>query len=378
MNKVAIIGTAQTKYQKNNPASRAEMAFEVTSKALEDAGLTIKDIDNTVTHCNDYWDGRTISCIALTEATGSDKVHTTNISGDGAYGALMGMMRILSGHFKVALVVAESKGSETVPGIITNAMFDPIYERMLGIDAVNSAALQARRYMSQQGVTAEQCAMVSVKNHKNAKNNPYAHLPMDLTVEDVMKSRILADPIKLYDSSPVSDGACALILAEESVAIERCKKPVWIKGVGVSTDFYHLGDRDLAESEALTAAAKKAYAMAGISAPLKEIDVAEVYDAFSYMELMWMEGLGLVEPGQAGSAIENGVTQMKGVLPINPSGGVLSSHAILVAGLARIAEAALQVRGEAGARQVDGASTALAHGSIGACGQGHCLFVLGR
>lgn len=377
MNKVAIIGTAQTMYQKNNPASRAEMAFEVTSEALEDAGLTIKDIDNTVTHCNDYWDGRTISCIALTEATGSDKVHTTNISGDGAYGALMGMMRILSGHFKIALVVAESKGSESVPGIITNAMFDPIYERMLGIDAVSSAALQARRYMSRKGATAEQFAMVSVKNHKNAKNNPYAHLPMDLTVEDVMNSRVLADPIKLYDSSPVSDGACALILAEESVAMEKCKKPVWIRGVGASTDFYHLGDRDLAESESLTSAAKKAYDMAGISAPLKEIDVAEVYDAFSYMELMWMEGLGLVEPGRAGFAIEKGLTQMNGVLPINPSGGVLSSHAILVAGLARIAEAVLQLRGEAGARQVDGARIALAHGSVGACGQGHCVFILG-
>ena len=376
MNKVAIIGTAQTRYQKNNPASRAEMAFEVTCKALEDAGLTIKDIDNTVTLCNDYWDGRTISCIALTEATGSDKVHTTNIAGDGAYGALMGMMRILSGHFKIALVVAESKGSEAIPGIITNAMFDPIYERMLGSDAVSSAALQARRYMSKKGATAEQFAMVSVKNHKNAKNNPYAHLPMDITIEDVMNSKVLADPIKLYDSSPVSDGACALILADESVAIEKCKKPVWIKGVGASTDFYQLGDRDLAESESLTSAAKKAYAMAGISDPCKEIDVAEVYDAFSYMELMWMEGLRLAAPGQAGSAVEKGLTQMNGTLPINPSGGVLSSHAIQVAGLARIAEATLQVRGEAGARQVDRVGTALAHGIMGACGQGHCVFVL--
>ncbi|MCX6006447.1 MAG: thiolase family protein [Chloroflexi bacterium] len=377
MNKVAIVGTAQTKYQKNNPASRAEMAFEVTSKALEDAGLTIKDIDNTVTLCNDYWDGRTISCIALTEATGSDKVHTTNVSGDGTYGALLGMMRILSGHFKATLVVAESKGSEAVPGIITNAMFDPIYDRMLGLDAVNSAALQARRYMSKYGATAEQFAMVSVKNHKNARNNPYAHLPMDLSIEDVMKSRVLADPIKLYDSSPVSDGACALILAEESFASTKCKKPVWIKGVGSAADLYHLGDRDLAETESLITAAKKAYAMAGISSPLKEIDVAEVYDAFSYMELMRMEGLGLTERGQASSAIEAGLTQMKGALPINPSGGVLSSHAILVSGLARIAEATLQLRGEAGARQVDGARVALAHGSQGACGQGHCVFVLG-
>jgi acetyl-CoA C-acetyltransferase len=288
------------------------------------------------------------------------------------------MMRILSGHFKITLVVAESKGSEAVPGIITNAMFDPIYDRMLGLDAINSAALQARRYMSKYGATAEQFAMVSVKNHKNAKNNPYAHLPLDLSVEDVMKSRVLADPIKLYDSSPVSDGACALILAEESVASTKCKKPVWIKGVGVSTDLYHLGDRDLAETESLTTAAKKAYEMAGISAPLKEIDVAEVYDAFSYMELMWMEGLGLAERGRAGIAIEAGLTQMNGALPINPSGGVISSHAILAAGLARIAEATLQLRGEAGARQVDGARVALAHGSQGACGQGHCVFVLGR
>jgi acetyl-CoA C-acetyltransferase len=118
--------------------------------------------------------------------------------------------------------------------------------------------------------------------------------------------------------------------------------------------------------------------MAGISAPLKEIDVAEVYDAFSYMELMWMEGLGLAERGRAGSAIEAGLTQMNGALPVNPSGGVISSHAILAAGLARIAEATLQLRGEAGARQVDGARVALAHGSQGACGQGHCVFVLGR
>ncbi len=378
MNKVAIIGTAQTKYQKNNPASRAEMSFEVTSKALEDAGLTIKDIDNTVTICNDYWDGRTISCISLTEATGSDKVHTTNVSADGTYGALYGITRILSGLFKISLVVAESKASESIPAIITNACFDPIYERMLGIDSISAAAMQARRYMTKYGATPEQFALVSVKNHKNAKNNPYAHLPMDLTVDAVMKSRMLADPIKLYDSSPVSDGACALILAEENVARERCKKPVWIKGIGVSTDLYHLGDRDLAETGSLTDAARKAYDMAGITAPAKEIDMAEVFDSFSYMELMCMEGLGLVERGKAGRAVEAGMTQMGGTLPINPSGGVLSSNAVLVAGLARIAEATLQLRGEAGARQVDGAKTAVAHGSNGACGQGNCVYVLGR
>ena len=378
MEKVAIVGIAQTKYQRDNPASHAEMAYEVTSKALEDAGLSIQDIDNTVTVCNDFWDGRTISCIGITEATGSHRVHTTNVEGDGTYAALYGMMRILSSHFDVGLVVAQSKGSEVVPGQITNGMFDPVYERILGLDAINSAALQARRYMSKYGITEEQCAMVSVKNHKNAKSNPYAQLPMDITVDDVLKSRAIADPIKLYDCSPVSDGACALVLAQENAANTRCRNPVWIKGVGHCTDAYHLGDRDLVEVDALVAATRKAYEMAGISDPLKEIDVAEVYDAFSYMELMWMEGLGFCERGKAGNAIESGLTQMDGALPINPSGGVLSAHAVLAAGLARIAEAVLQLRGEAKARQIEDAKVALAHGIEGACGQGHCIFILER
>lgn len=378
MDRVAIVGVAQTKYQSYNPASHAELSYEVTRDALEDAGMTIEDVDNTVTVCNDFWDGRTISSMAITEATGSHRVPTTNVEGDGTYGALMGLMRILSGHHRVTLVVAQSKASEGIPSVITNAMFDPLYERMLGIDAVSSAALQMRQYMSKYGVTEEQCARVSVKNHRNARNNPYAHLPLDISVEDVLRSRILADPIKLLDASPVSDGACAIVMADESVAKKRGKRAVWIEGVGHCADAYHLGDRDLGESPALEAAARRAYGMAGVSDPMKDIDVAELYDAFSYMELMWMEGLGFCHQGEAGAVIDRGVTEMKGRLPVNPSGGVLSAHAVQVAGLARIAEAVLQLRGEAGARQVDGAKMALAHGIEGACGQGHCVFVLGR
>ncbi len=378
MDRVAIVGVAQTKYQGHNPASHAELSYEVTRDALEDAGMTIEDVDNTVTVCNDFWDGRTISSMAITEATGSHRVPTTNVEGDGTYGALMGLMRILSGHHLVTLVVAQSKASEGIPSVITNAMFDPVYERMLGLDAINSSALQMRRYMSKYGVTEEQCARVSVKNHKNARNNPYAHLPLDITVEDVLRSRMLADPIKLLDASPMSDGACAIVMADESTAKKKGKKAVWIKGVGHCADAYHLGDRDLADTPALEAAAKRAYEMAGVNDPVNDVDVAELYDAFSYMELMWMEGLGLCRQGEAGAMIDKGVTEMKGNLPVNPSGGVLSAHAVQVAGLARIAEAVLQLRGEAGARQIDGAKVALAHGIEGACGQGHCVFVLGK
>jgi acetyl-CoA C-acetyltransferase len=378
VDKIGIIGVAQTKYQRYNPASHAELAYQVTREALDDAGLTIDDIDNTVTVCNDFWDGRTISCMAITEATGSHRVPTTNVEGDGTYGALMGAMRILSGLHKLTLVVAQSKISEGIPAIISNAMFDPVYERALGVDAISSSALQMRRYISKYGIAEEQCARVSVKNHGNARANPYAHLPLDITVEDVLESRVLADPIKLLDASPISDGACAIIMAEEETARGRCSKPIWIKGVGHCADAYHLGDRDLADVDALISAAERAYKMAGISDPIKEIDVAEIYDAFSYMELMWMEGLGLCERGEAGAMIDSGVTELGGALPINPSGGVLSAHAVQVAGLARIAESVLQLRGDAGARQVDGARIALAHGIEGACGQGHCVFVLGN
>jgi len=377
MERVAIIGVAQTKYQRENPASHAEMAYEVTCKALEDAGLTIDDIDNTVTVCNDFWDGRTISCMAITEATGSHRVPTTNVEGDGTYGALMGVMRLLTGLHKVTLVVAQSKASQGIPQVIANAMFDPVYERVLGLDAINSSALQMRSYMSRYGITEEQCAKVSVKNHGNAKANPYAHMPLDITVDDVLASRVLAEPIKLLDASPVSDGACAIIMAEEETAKRCCSKPVWVMGVGHCADAYHLGDRDLAEVDALVSAAKRAYRMAGIKGPVGEIDVAEVYDAFSYMELMWMEGLGFCDRGEGGLIADSGMTEMNGRLPVNPSGGVLSAHAVQAAGLARIAEAVLQLRGEAGGRQVEGARVALAHGIEGACGQGHCVFVLG-
>jgi acetyl-CoA C-acetyltransferase len=278
----------------------------------------------------------------------------------------------------MTLVVAQSKGSVGIPSLITNAIFDPLYERILGLDAINSAALQARKYMTKYGIQDEQCAKVSVKNHKNAKNNPYAQLPLDITVEDVMKSKMLADPIKLLDTSPISDGACAIILAKESEARKKSNKSIWIKGVGHYTDTYHLGDRDLSDVSCLEAAAKKAYRMAGINNPQKEINVAEIYDAFSYMELMWMEGLGFCNRGEGGSLIDSGNTEMDGLLPINPSGGILSAHPVIAAGLVRIVETVIQLRGEAGARQVERAVVGLAHGIEGACGQGHCVFILGK
>jgi len=378
MDRVAIVGVGQTKHEKRKKGETFDtMVYEVTCKALEDAGITIREIDNVVSVSNDFWDGRTISSMAIQDACGSYNKNISTVEGDGTFGILYGAMRILSENFGTTLVVSHMKGSESHMNLITNAMFDPIYERNLGLDAITSSALQARAYMDKYGITEEQCAKVSVKNHRNAKNNPYAHLAMDLTVDEVMKSRMLAEPIKFLDSSPISDGAAAVILASEKRASTITNKPVWIKGIAHCADAHHLGDRDLAECAALAETSKKAYEMASINDPLREIDVAEVYDAFSYQELMWYELLGFCGRGEGGKLIDERVTDCNGVLPVNPSGGCLSAHPVMVAGMVRVIEAALQIRGDAVARQIPGVKTALAHGINGPCGQSHCVMILG-
>jgi acetyl-CoA C-acetyltransferase len=376
MENIAVVGVAQTPYRgRMRDKTCYDLVYEVTRDALADAGMTIDDIDNVITVSNDFLDGRTISSMAVGEAAGAHDKNISTVEGDGTFGAFYGAMRVLGG-FDATLVVAHGKGSEGDMKIITNAMFDPIYHRHLGIEAISSAALQANAYMDRYGLTEEDFARVSVKNHRNARSNPHANLPLDITVEDVMTSERLADPIKRLDCSPISDGAAAIIIARESIAAKAKTAPIWIRGVAHCSDAYFLGDRDLAESPALRKAAGKAFQMAGIQDPLKEIDVVELYDAFSYMEPLWLEGMGFCEPGKGGRLLSEGVTAMDGAMPVNSSGGVLSAHALLAAGLARIAEATLQLRGEAGDRQVAGARTALAHGINGPCGQSHCVWVL--
>ncbi len=378
MEPVAVVGVGMTDIGKERIAdSFADMIFEAVQRALGDAGMTIDEVDNVITVSNDFFDGRTISSMAIQDACGSYNKNITTVEGDGTFGALFGVMRVLSGSYGTTLVCAHQKGSESQSRLITNAMFDPIYERSLGIEAITSSALQARAYMNRYGVSEEQCAMVSVKNHGNAFKNPIAQLPLALTVDEVMASRYISDPIKLLDCCPLSDGASAIILANEERAKKITKKPVWVKGLGFCCDAYHLGDRDLSEVSSLSQAAKAAYAMAGINDPAKEVGLVELYDAFSYMELMWLEGLGFCERGEGGELTASGKTAMDGELPVNASGGCLSGNPVLVAGLNRIIECVLQLRGEAGEHQAGKAKTALAHGTNGPCGQSHCVWILG-
>jgi len=379
--RVAIVAAAQTKYHLNRAdAEEGELAFEAIKPVLQETGLTYADdgngIDSSVTCSQDFWDGKTISSTSVMSYVGAHLSTEDKVAEDSINAVYCAFGQILSGHHDIVLVVSHCKESQGDKSIIENTAFDPIFMRLLGFDFLTAAALQAKRYMYEYGITAEQCAKVAVKNRRNAKNNPFAQEPMDITVEDVLNSKMLVDPIRLLDTKPTSDGACAMILARENKARKLTSKPVWITGVSNCYEGHYLGDRDLAECDALVSAARRAYDMAGITAPLKEIDLAEISEEYSYQELLWMEGLGFCGRGEAGKLIDAGVTQMGGQLPVNPSGGMLSGNPTVVAGMARVAEAVLQLRGEAGDRQVQGASVALAHGVTGICGQHQCVMIL--
>jgi len=379
MEKAAIIGVGMTRIEaQKSRETFADMAWEAVNRALADAGMTIGDIDNIITTSNDFWDGRTISCMAVGDASGAAGKNISCVEGDGTFGAFYGLARVLSGAYGTTLVTAHSKGSESVSSLITNAAFDPIYDRALGMDMITAAALQASAYMHRTGTTSEQLAAVSVKNHGNARANPMAQLPMEITVADVLASEMIADPLHKLDCSPVSDACCALIIAAEDRVARYPARPVWIRGAAFCADAYYLGDRDLSRADALTTAAKKAFAMAGVGDPRQEISLAEVYDAFTYQELLWLEAMGLCGDGEAGRLTVAGRFNRDGALPVNASGGLLGGHPVIAAGLIRLAEAALQVRGDAGAHQVPDVRTALAHGVNGLCGQSHCVWVLGN
>ncbi len=345
-------------------------------RALEAAGITAAQLQQTITASQDFYDGRTISNFAVSDACASFMKPESKVAMDSTMAVFYALARIMSGAFDNALVVSHCKMSQGDPFLIYNAVFDPVYQRHLGLDSHSVHAFQARAYMERYRIDPCQCAAVSVKNHANALKNPCAQNARLLTVDEVLASPILADPIHSLEAAPVSDGACAVVLAEEHLARGLTAHAMWIKGIASFMDAYYFGERDLAEPVSLRQAARRAYAMANIYDPRQQVDFAELSEYYAYQELLWAEGLGFFPPGQAGRMTEQGVTSMTGALPINPSGGVLAGNPITVAGLVRVVEAYLQLTGSAGAHQVEPARTAVAHGTTGPCGQSHCVMVL--
>ncbi len=359
--RVAVVGAGLTLFRSRLLETPQELAWLAAKQALDEAGLTLRDIDCVVIgSAPDAFDGVHMKGEYLAEGAGGIRKPTVRVYVGGATGVFVPIAawwHVASGLCRRVLAVAEEKMSHAAkphPQYVFRYIWDPIVEKPLNPNLIWIFAMEMHRYMYKCGVKKEDIALVSVKNKRNACHHPSAQLCMpNITVDDVLKSETLVWPVQLLDISPTSDGAAAVVLASEEEARRITDAPVWIKGIGWTLDTTHWTNRDLAYPEYVRRAAEMAYRMAGIDNPRKQIDVAEPYDPFDYKELHHMEGLGLARRCEAPVLTREGVTQRDGDLPINPSGGLLGvGNPIAAAGLMKVAEIFWQLRGKAGARQV--------------------------
>lgn len=377
---VGIVGVHIASHSEVFKKTVRDAVYDCTKGLLQQLGIEKDDIDTIVTASSDYYQGISCSNSYYFEAAASYLKDSTKVEGNSIHAFMYALMRVLSGHFDTALVLSVTKSSE-IPQIsaLTNISSDPFYQRSVGICDVTAAALQATKYMKEAGAKEEDFAEVSVKNLKNAFYNEKAYRKMLITVEDVLNSPYVATPLRELECPAHCDGVCALLIATKEKAKEICKnsltEPAWIAGVGWSSESYFLGDRDLIKSQALKKASESAFKMAGIENPIKEVDVAEISDTFAPQELLWFENI-FSESGV--DMIRNGFTSIDGELPVNPSGGSLATNPPIARGLLRVAEAALQIMGLAGAYQVTDAEVSLAHEAYGNGGQHHAVVVLRR
>lgn len=376
MEKVGIVGYYQVKLYSDANYGRYEMIFEAVRGAIDKAGLKKKDITTVVSCTNDYYDGRTISNCFTVDVGGSYLTDESKVEMDGAHAVLYGLMRVLSGNHKLAVVWGGSMASCFPYHSARLYETDPTWERPLAyVNDITSAGFQMRAYMEKYGVSVDDIAKVSVKNRKNAAKNPLAleeAQNANITVKDILESEIYADPVTELMVAQPCDGIAALLLAPEKQALKITDNPVWITGVGYSQDTYYLGDRDLSTCKSMENAGKMAFETAGIKNPKEEIDVAEFFEAYAHEELIFAEALGFADKGK-GASIES---EINGNLPINPSGGAIGGNPPCATGIIRIIEAAKQLTGEANGYQVKGVKKAIASGQIGMCAQNNILYVL--
>jgi acetyl-CoA C-acetyltransferase len=249
---------------------------------------------------------------------------------------------------------------------------EPFYHRPFGLNRATAMALMASAYQRRFGIAASAPASVVMKNRSNGRKNKLLDGAPAVTVEQVLDSPYAAYPLRALEIAPPADGVCALVLTTEERARDLKQPPVYLRGMGWATDSYYLGERDLTRFTALEKAAQQAYAAAGITKPPAEIDVAEIYDATAWHELLAYEALRFCGPGEAGAFAASGR------LATNPSGGCLSAYPVFAAGLTRVIEAYLQVAGRAGDHQVPNARVALAQAAAGQAGQSQAVFLLSR
>jgi len=378
--RVGICAVAQTTFERDKWYERFQgMILEVLESLLEQTGLNFNEetgIDIIISCSDDVFDARTISNNGMTDVLGAHFRCEEKVAQEGLQAVYYGLAAIKSGHADLVLIIGHCKESQARSrNMVTHAAFDPFYTRPVGLDFCAAAGLQAQAYMAKAGVTDEELADLVVRARRKAQKNPYLQDLPQVTKEEVLASPLLADPIRRLQAYPVSDGAVGMILAAEERAWEITDTPVWISGVGNCLDSFFLGDRDLTSNFALKKAAERAYQRAGIADPRAAFDLVELSDQYAYQQPMWAEGLGLCADGRGGAWLAEGGPDR---FQVNPSGGMLAGNPLILGGLVRAAEAALQLKGQAGERQVKDARRALAHGVMGPAGQFHTVAVLER
>ncbi len=375
MRRVAIIGAGMTPFGEHWEHGFRDLAVQAGLKAVEDSGIVGEKID--AGYVGTMASGRLIGQEhiggLLADYMGLNPIPVTRVEGACASGSLalrQGFMAVASGMHDIVVVGGIEKmtdlGVNTVSDILGGAG-DQEWELFLGATFPAIYALMARRHMEEYGTTEEMMASVAVKNHKHGSKNKYAQFQNEITIETVMKSKVVADPLKVFDCSPITDGAAAVILAPMDMAPSFKKKPIEIIASAQASDAIALHSRaSLSSLRATQVAAKKAYEMAKLTP--KDMDFAELHDCFTIAEIMGIEDLGFFKKGDGGRATMEGRTGLSGEIPINTSGGLKAcGHPVGATGVKQAVEAVWQLRGEAEGRQVKDAHIGLTH-NVGGSG----------
>jgi len=385
MRKVAIIGVGLTKFGELWDVSFRELMLEAGVRAIEDAGIDGRQLDAMYVgnmSAGQFIKQEHIGSI-IADHSGLVHIPSTRVEGACASGGLalrQSMIAVASGlhDFVVAAGIEKMTDvmSEEATGALATAA-DQEWEVFQGATFPGLYALMARRHMHEFGTTEEQMAAVAVKNHHNACSNPCAQYHMEVTVDSVMKSAPVSLPLKLLDCSPITDGAACVVLAPADKAKAFCDTPILIEGTGQASDYISLHSRPSLTSLAATIeASKTAYKIAGVGP--NDIDLAEVHDCFTIAEIMAIEDLGFCKKGEGGKFTEEGATAIGGKIPVNSSGGLKGKgHPVGATGIAQAVELTMQLRGEAGKRQVSGAEVGLAH-NVGGSGGTAVIHILRR
>ncbi len=359
LRKVAIIGVGLTPFDNYNDVSSEDIARAAVIAALKDAQLERRDIQYAIfahLYQGEVLGQRVLRGLGFPEIS---ILNLENACASGSSAVREAWLALAAEQFDVALVVGIEKMAR---GLISFVSAD--VELALGNVAPAQYAMCARRHMHEFGTTAEMFAQIAVKNRQHASQNPNARFRDLISVEEVLASRPIAEPITLLECCRNGSGAAAVVLASENYIRRHGKDPVWISGSGLSSFISDKQSLDLTNFGATRAAAEMAYNMAGLGP--EDLDIVELHDAFAQGELLHYEGLGLCKKGEGGRLVHDGDTKLGGCIPVNLSGGLLSkSHPLGATGVAQFSELVWQLRGTAEGRQVENAKIGLAHSQGG-------------